>query len=115
METKQTNARAFQIDAKDNVATLIDDLDEPGAVRVLGGFGMESIIVSEVVRAGHKVALASINEGAAVVKFGVPIGRASVKIEPGMWVHLHNLVSDHDERSGTLDPETGASTDTAYE
>ena len=111
----ETKTRAFQIHADDNVATLIDDLETPGEVRVLGGFGRDSVRVPEAVRAGHKVALTEINEGSPVIKFGVPIGRASTKIGAGAWVHLHNLVSEHDERSGTLDRETGVSTDVAYE
>ena len=111
----ETEPRAFQIHAGDNVATLIDDREGPGVVRVLGGFGTESVRVPDSVQAGHKVALAGIEAGARVMKFGVPIGRASAKIEKGEWVHLHNVASEHDERAGTLDQTSGVPTDTAYE
>jgi hypothetical protein len=43
------------------------------------------------------------------------IGSASRDIAPGEWVHLHNCVSRFDERSKTLDVQTGAVTDTIYE
>ncbi|MGC4030381.1 MAG: SAF domain-containing protein [Tepidisphaeraceae bacterium] len=53
--------------------------------------------------------------GDPVIKFGVPIGRASRPIRRGEWVHLHNCDSNFDARSGTLDLHTGALTDTKYE
>lgn len=44
---------------------------------------------------GHKIALIPIKAGADVVKFGVPIGRAKVSIEPGEHVHVHNIESTY--------------------
>lgn len=40
---------------------------------------------------GHKIALAPIAKGAAVIKFGAVIGYATADIPPGAHVHLHNL------------------------
>jgi altronate dehydratase small subunit len=102
---------AFQIHADDNVATLVEDAD--GTVRVLGGLAQEIVLVERISR-GHKVALTDIAAGGAVVKYGVRIGHATQAIRRGAWVHLHNLASDFDERSGTLDLHSGAPTDTAY-
>lgn len=42
---------------------------------------------------GHKLAAASISAGAAVHKYGWPIGRATRDIEPGEHVHTHNLTT----------------------
>ena len=42
---------------------------------------------------GHKVALAPIRMGEAVIKYGFPIGTASADIAPGERVHTHNLRS----------------------
>lgn len=109
-----SEAKAFQIHAGDTVATLIDDLETAGEVAVLGGFECDRVTAREAIQAGHKVALVEIPEGEAVIKFGVTIGRASRRIEPGEWVHLHNIESQHDERSGSLDQETGVATDTEY-
>ena len=45
------------------------------------------------VSAGHKIALCDIPKGAAVVKYGYPIGVATEAIKAGEHVHTHNLQS----------------------
>lgn len=70
---------------------------------------------SERIVTGHKIALRDIATDEAVVKFGVRIGHATQPIARGAWVHLHNLASDLDERSGAFDLHSGAPTDTRYE
>lgn len=47
--------------------------------------------VREPIPAGHKIALASIPQGAVVRRYGQVIGRARRPIEPGRHVHTHNL------------------------
>jgi hypothetical protein len=107
--------RCFQIHLGDNVATLLDDVDGPCEVRILGHASEESVLASGAIKLGHKIAIAAIGRGNPVVKFGVAIGRASRNIAAGEWVHLHNIASGFDERSQTLDLHTGAPTDTKYE
>jgi hypothetical protein len=107
--------RAFCINAKDNVATLLDDVREPQAVQVLGASSVREVCSSEPIALGHKIALRDVREGEPIVKFGVPIGHASQAIRAGEWIHLHNCESAFDERSRTLDLHTGAATDTKYE
>lgn len=104
--------QCFRINARDNVATMLDD--GHGAVDVLGE-APGVIQALEEIQAGHKVALADLQSGDPVIKFGVPIGRATRAIRAGQWVHLHNCASNFDERSQTLDPTSGAPTDTRYE
>ncbi len=70
--------------ARDNVATAIIEL-VPGET-VDGGAA-----VTRPVPAGHKVALRTIDAGAAVIKLGQPIGVATRSIAPGEHVHTHNL------------------------
>lgn len=101
--------RCFQIHPTDDVATLLDDGD--GAAQVLGAQPHE-IRLTETISRGHKVALRNIAPNEAILKFGVRIGHATQPIKCGAWVHLHNLASDLDERSGTLDLHSGAPTDT---
>jgi altronate dehydratase len=103
---------AFKIHQADNVATLLADSD--GVVEVQGA-GALALKVCERIAASHKVALFDIAEGEAVIKYGVRIGHAKQPIARGSWVHLHNLASDLDERSGTLHLHSGAPTDTVYE
>ena len=100
--------KAFQISSADNVATLLADAD----AETIEVIGRGSLALREKIPLGHKVALAAIPANGAVMKFGVRIGHATRAIAPGDWVHLHNCASDYDERSNTLDNETGAPTDT---
>ena len=101
---------AFCIHRADNVATLIA-ATEPGVVTILGEASAQ-IVAREAIAAAHKIAIARIPAGELVIKYGWPIGSATRSIEIGDWVHLHNLASNYDERSGTLNLHTGSPTDT---
>ena len=57
--------------------------------------GGESIVLAERVPTGHKLALVRIAGGEKVVKYGFPIGSATVDVHPGEYVHTHNLKSDY--------------------
>jgi altronate dehydratase small subunit len=103
-------SRAFQIQPQDNVATLLDDANA-GEIEILGA-QPDKIRSLEKISRGHKIALRDISANEAVTKFGVRIGHATRPIARGAWVHLHNLASDLDDRSGTLDLHSGAPTDT---
>ncbi|AHE55143.1 UxaA family hydrolase [Sphingomonas sanxanigenens] len=105
---------AFRIHAADNVATMLDDAAAGDTVALRGDAG-EAISALEAIAHGHKIALAAVAAGDAVVKFGIPIGRASTAIAAGSWVHLHNCKSGFDERSGGFDAVTGAAKDMAYD
>jgi len=48
----------------------------------------------EVREDGHKYAIRPIAPGENVIKYGMPIGHARVRIEPGEHVHTHNLASN---------------------
>ena len=93
---------------------MLDDAEREEAVEVLGDASARQIELVEPVKLGHKVALDAIAEGEPVLKFGVSIGQATRQIMPGEWIHLHNCRSYLDERSSTLDLESGATTDTIY-
>ncbi|WP_343517985.1 UxaA family hydrolase [Sphingomonas sp.] len=101
---------AFRIHPDDNVATLLGDADDTVTV-----IGEGEIALNQAIALGHKVAMADIAQGDAVVKFGIPIGRAGAAIRRGDWVHLHNCASRFDERSGAFDVVTGAGKDMAYD
>ncbi len=42
---------------------------------------------------GHKVALVPIDQGGRVIRYGQTIGFATSAIEPGDWIHTHNLTA----------------------
>jgi altronate hydrolase len=73
----------------DNVATALEALD-PGRRVEANGIAVTAV---EAIAAGHKIALRPIAAGAPVIKYGSPIGLASVAIAAGTHVHTHNLSS----------------------
>ena len=107
-------ATAFQIDATDNVATMLSDVEERGEVLLAGEGGGSIVGAAEAIRGGHKIALRPVAEGEAVLKYGFPIGHATRAIAAGEWVHLHNCASNFDAISSSLDLHSGARTETRY-
>ncbi|SBV34627.1 altronate hydrolase [uncultured Sphingopyxis sp.] len=79
---------ALRVHEADNVATAIADI-APGAALFAGSDLRAAVAVAR----GHKIALAPIARGAAVIKYGFPIGTATTDIAPGEHVHSHNLVT----------------------
>ena len=75
--------RAVRISPNDNVAVALEPLS-------LGERALD-VVVRENIPAGHKFALSPIREGGNAVKYGSPIGHALTAIQPGEWVHTHNL------------------------
>lgn len=104
---------AYKIDPGDNVATLLAACRAGEEVR-LRGVSDEVLAATEDIRAEHKIALIDIVEGESVLKYGTAIGRATRSVKKGETIHLHNCASIYDERSNTLDVESGAPTDTPY-
>ena len=87
--------RVVRIHPDDNVAVAVDAL-APGNV-----FSLDNAIEARTeIPAGHKIALRRIADGDPVIKYGFPIGRATATIEPGEWVHSHNLAT---ALSGTVE------------
>jgi galactarate dehydratase len=77
-----TQPRYIQVHPSDNVAIVVNE----GGLSA--GTAFESgLILKEAVPEAHKVALAMIPEGAAVVRYGVTIGHAAKEIAAGSWVH----------------------------
>lgn len=79
--------RMIRISPADNVAVALADL-KAGELILCGD---RQVRVSENVSCGHKVSLQSLQQGEAVIKYGVPIGVAAAPIEAGCWVHTHNM------------------------
>ena len=77
------------ISDRDNVATALEPLDAGRTIRA----GAASLTLVEAIPRGHKVALRAIAAGEAVVKYGSPIGTATMEIAAGAHVHTHNVAS----------------------
>ncbi|MCD8165736.1 MAG: altronate dehydratase family protein [Bacteroides sp.] len=82
METKY-----LKINPADNVAVAIVDM-KAGEVITLND---TLVTLTEDVPAGHKVALKDFTEEEDVIKYGYPIGHATVAIRKGAWVNENNI------------------------
>lgn len=80
---------AIRVDTGDSVATCLADARAGEMMRIDG----QDIRLRDNVPRGHKFALAPIARGAAVIKYGFPIGRATADIAAGAHVHSHNLAT----------------------
>ena len=78
----------------DHVGVAVQDV-EPGLRRAvyLDSDREADVRVVEPVPLGHKVALADLAEGAAVIEYRVPIGLTRLPVRGGELVHVHNLRS----------------------
>ena len=79
--------KLFKIHESDNVAVAIETIGSGECVET----GGKTVRANMEIPAGHKIALADIGEGEAVVKYGCPIGLAGEKIKKGDWIHVHNI------------------------
>lgn len=77
--------KLIRIHEADDVAVALQD--------VPAGEAFQGVTAREPIPKGHKLALRPIAAGQSVIKYGLPIGRATQSILPGQWVHTHNLIS----------------------
>ncbi|HTS55399.1 MAG TPA: UxaA family hydrolase [Burkholderiales bacterium] len=75
----------------DNIAVATAELPQ-GTERDIGG---QRIVLKASVDVGHKFAVRAIKSGSRIVKYGAPIGVATRDIQPGEYVHTHNIASDY--------------------
>ena len=83
----------IRIDANDNVVTVVEEAGAADEIYFVTADGTRQITPVEPIPAGHKVALADVEPGEKIVKYGQPIGTASCRIEKGRHVHDHNVRS----------------------
>ncbi len=88
-ERTAASLQLLKVDARDNVATALQDLPVGAANYSADG----SVLLTEPVRRGHKVALAVIRAGTPVIKYGFTCARATMPIAIGQHVHTHNAAT----------------------
>jgi altronate dehydratase len=86
-------AQVIVIHEKDNVAVALETLNAGTKVSAKVQGRVEKIRLLSNIPKGHKFALRDLEKGGAVIKYGEPIGQATVKISCGEHVHIHNVVS----------------------
>jgi altronate hydrolase len=75
--------RSIRLSPDDNIVVAVDQI-APGA-------SSSSVTARVRIPRGHKMAVAAIAQDEPVRKYGQIIGFASQPIEPGDWVHEHNV------------------------
>ncbi len=85
--TSQPSIDVVHLHRDDNICLAARTLDS-GAKIVAGD---HAVTLRGPVKLGHKIAVQRIPKGVRVVKYGQAIGVATENIEPGDWVHTHNL------------------------
>lgn len=82
--------RAIVLHAKDNVATLLDNASAGDCIDLFGE-SQGRVTLRAAIDFGHKVAIAPVAVGAALMKYGVVIGLSTREIAVGEYVHVHNV------------------------
>ena len=90
----QPDKAFIRLNSRDNVVVARVPLQAGSVIAVED----REIQIHQAVTAGHKIALADIPEGTAVLKYGENIGTARESIRPGELVHVHNLLYDVADR-----------------
>jgi galactarate dehydratase len=71
---------------RDNVAIVANDGGLAAGSVLVDDYAAGLVLVDRVPQ-GHKIALIDLAEGAPVLRYGIPIGRANKAIAAGSWVH----------------------------
>lgn len=87
----QKGITCIVMDEKDHVTTLLTDAKKGESVSYTKGNQTYELTLQQDVSFGHKVAIATINKGDEVKKYGEVIGAATTAIQPGEHVHVHNI------------------------
>ncbi len=80
----------IQLNIKDNVCVARAPVQAGEEIVVEG----HKVIAREAIQPGHKIALRPISTGQKVFKYGETIGKAIRDIQPGEWIHTHNIEPD---------------------
>ena len=75
--------RTIKLNSADNIVVAVDNVEK--------GSSSSGIVASARVPRGHKMAVVAIAKGEPIRKFGQIIGFAKAPIQPGDWVHEHNV------------------------
>jgi len=62
-------------------------------VEVIGPNIKYKMTVNDSISPGHKFAVADVNLGEKIIKYGEVIGEATLSIKRGSHVHIHNVQS----------------------
>lgn len=84
MSQTAAEIRTLVLNDNDNIAVAVNRVPK-------GSQTKEGVVAIDDVPRGHKFATRAISSGSPVIKFGQIIGFATTDIQPGQWVHEHNV------------------------
>ena len=94
-------SQLIRIHPDDNVAVALGP--------VPAGTVFDGITALTDIPQGHKMALKPLSAGEKVIKYGLPIGHATVSVAAGQWVHTHDMATDlSGETAFTFAPQSCA-------
>ena len=85
--------KAVVLNPRDNVATALADLKAGDTLELEVSGQTQAVRLTTDVPFGHKFSLSRIEPNSPVIKYGEVIGVSTAIIEPGDYVHIHNVVS----------------------
>ena len=77
---------------EDNVGVALTDIEKGQPARDRLGV---TLIPSESINQGHKLALREIRVGQQIIRFAMPVAVATQNIPRGALVHVHNVKSQY--------------------
>jgi len=80
---------AIILNPLDNIAVLLRETASGESLQI----GHHQVTSVDVIPYGHKIALCEIQEGDPILKYGMAVGQATVDIQKGRHVHVHNVMS----------------------
>ncbi|MEE9322028.1 MAG: UxaA family hydrolase [Granulosicoccus sp.] len=87
----KTDPRLIQLSPRDNVLVLRDVIEGGEKICVSG----THVVIKQRIGLGHKLASKAILSDEKVIKYGAPIGSATLDIGVGEHVHIHNIKSNY--------------------
>ena len=81
-------------DEKDNVAVVVIETtkkDQDCSAWIMENDKTIKIQSVDEIQLGHKIAMADLNEGDTILKYGHDIGKVVKSIKKGGHVHVHNV------------------------
>lgn len=84
-------AKLVTLNESDNVLICCQSLAPSESVEI----DQQHFVIQDEIDVGHKIARRAIKQGEKVIRWGVPIGSATLDINAGEHVHIHNMKSDY--------------------
>jgi altronate dehydratase small subunit len=83
--------RGLQFNKEDNVANVLEEAMPGDVIQTNIGNQMTAVEAAERIPFGFKVAVKEIQTNTPIIKYGRQIGFASMDIQKGSLVHIHNM------------------------